>query len=132
MYKDVTLIFDVDGTLCPIKEKNDEYINLIPDEEMIEKLKEYKKGGAKIVLFSSRNMKSYDGNLGKINANTAPIMLEWLKKWQIPYDEIYFGKPWPGHRGLYVDDRAVRPDEFLKYDFDKLEEICKQSSRKYK
>lgn len=132
MYKDVTLIFDVDGTLCPIKEKNDEYINLIPDEEMIEKLKEYKKEGAKIVLFSSRNMKSYDGNLGKINANTAPIMLEWLKKWQIPYDEIYFGKPWPGHRGLYVDDRAVRPDEFLKYDFDKLEEICKQSSRKYK
>lgn len=132
MYKDVTLIFDVDGTLCPIKEKNDEYINLIPDEEMIEKLKEYKKEGAKIVLFSSRNMKSYDGNLGKINANTAPVMLEWLKKWQIPYDEIYFGKPWPGHRGLYVDDRAVRPDEFLKYDFDKLEEICKQSSRKYK
>lgn len=132
MYKDVTLIFDVDGTLCPIKERNDEYINLIPDEEMIEKLKEYKKEGAKIVLFSSRNMKSYDGNLGKINANTAPIMLEWLKKWQIPYDEIYFGKPWPGHRGLYVDDRAVRPDEFLKYDFDKLEEICKQSSRKYK
>lgn len=132
MYKDVTLIFDVDGTLCPIKEKNDEYINLIPDEEMIKKLKEYKKEGAKIVLFSSRNMKSYDGNLGKINANTAPIMLEWLKKWQIPYDEIYFGKPWPGHRGLYVDDRAVRPDEFLKYDFDKLEEICKQSSRKYK
>ena len=132
MYKDVTLIFDVDGTLCPIKEKNDEYINLIPDEEMIEKLKEYKKEGAKIVLFSSRNMKSYDGNLGKINANTAPIMLEWLKKWQIPDDEIYFGKPWPGHRGLYVDDRAVRPDEFLKYDFDKLEEICKQSSRKYK
>ena len=132
MYKDITLIFDVDGTLCPIKEKSDEYINLIPDEEMIEKLKEYKKEGAKIVLFSSRNMKSYDGNLGKINANTAPIMLEWLKKWQIPYDEIYFGKPWPGHRGLYVDDRAVRPDEFLKYDFDKLEEICKQSSRKYK
>ena len=56
-------------------------------------------------------------------------MQEWLKKWDIPYDEIYFGKPWPGKRGLYVDDRAVRPDEFLAHDFDELEEICRKSSR---
>lgn len=132
MYKDITLIFDVDGTLCPIKRKDDEYSNLVPDEEMIEKLKYYKNEGAKIVLFSSRNMKSYNGNLGLINANTAVIMQEWLKKWDIPYDEIYFGKPWPGHRGLYIDDRCVRPDEFLKYNFEELEEICKKSSRIYK
>ena len=57
---------------------------------------------------------------------------EWLKKWNIPYDEILFGKPWPGHKGLYIDDRAVRPDEFLEHSFDELEEICKNSSRKHK
>ncbi len=131
-YKGITLIFDVDGTLCPIKKKDDQYSNLIPDEEMVNKLRNYKEEGAKIVLFSSRNMKTYDGNLGLINANTALIMQEWLKKWDIPYDEIYFGKPWPGDRGLYIDDRAVRPDEFLKYDFNELEEICKKSSRKYR
>jgi capsule biosynthesis phosphatase len=132
MYDDITLIFDVDGTLCPIKNKDEKYEDLIPDEEMVNKLKEYKKEGAKIVLFSSRNMNSYNGNLGLINANTAVIMQEWLKKWNIPYDEILFGKPWPGHRGLYIDDRSVRPDEFLEHSFEELEQICKDSSRKHK
>ena len=132
MYKDVTLIFDVDGTLCPIKNKEEQYENLIPDEEMIRKLKEYKKEGAKIVLFTSRNMKTYNGNLGLINANTAIIMQNWLKKWNIPYDEILFGKPWPGSRGLYIDDRTVRPDEFLSHSFEELEQICKKSSRTHK
>lgn len=132
MFKGVTLIFDVDGTLCPIKKKEDKYEDVIPDEEMVNKLKYYKENGAKIVLFTSRNMKTYNGNLGLINANTAVIMQEWLKKWKIPYDEILFGKPWPGHRGLYVDDRAVRPDEFLNHSFEELEEICKKSSRQYK
>lgn len=132
MFKDVTLIFDVDGTLCPIKEPDEEYIDLTPDKEMVEKLKYYKNNGAKIVLFSSRNVKTYNGNLGLINANTAIIMHKWLNKWEIPYDEIYFGKPWPGHNGLYVDDRAVRPDEFLNHTFDELERICKKSTRKPK
>ena len=132
MYEGITLIFDVDGTICPIKKAGDTYENLPPDKKMVEKLRAYKKGGAKIVFLSSRNMRTYNGNLGMINANTAVVMQEWLKKNDIPYDEIYFGKPWPGHKGLYVDDRAVRPDEFLKYDFDKLEEICKKSSRQYK
>jgi capsule biosynthesis phosphatase len=129
---EVKLIFDVDGTLCPIKRPDEEYIDLIPDAEMVEKLREYKKQGATIVLFSSRNMKTYGGNLGLINANTAVVLQEWLKKWDIPYDEIYFGKPWPGKSGLYIDDRAVRPDEFLTHSFEELEEICKNSTRKAK
>lgn len=132
MYKDITLIFDVDGTLCPIKNKEEKYEDLIPDGEMIKKLKFYKENGAKILLFTSRNMKTYQGNLGLINANTAIIMQDWLRKWEIPYDEILFGKPWPGHRGFYIDDRAVRPDEFLNNSFEELEEICKKSSRKHK
>ena len=130
MYKDVSLIFDVDGTLCPLKKDGQEYIDLVPDAEMVKKLKDYKAEGAKIVLFSSRNMKTYNGNLGLINANTAVVMREWLERWNIPYDEIYFGKPWPGKRGFYVDDRAVRPDELLAHAFEELEEICVMSTRK--
>jgi capsule biosynthesis phosphatase len=97
---------------------------------MVDKIKGYKKQGAKIVFFSSRNMKTYNGNLGLINANTAPTMLKWLEKWGSPYDEIYFGKPWPGKKGLYIDDRAVRPDEFLSNTFEELESICAKSTRK--
>lgn len=127
MYEGLTFCFDIDGTLCPIKKKEEEYIDLVPYPEMIGKLREYKEGGAKIVLFTSRNMNSYGGNIGLINANTAKVLLKWLDKWEIPYDEIIYGKPWPGHKGFYVDDRTVRPDEFLKYSVDELDEICKNS-----
>lgn len=127
MYEGLTFCFDIDGTLCPIKKKEEEYIELVPYREMLDKLKEYKEGGAKIVLFTSRNMNSYNGNIGLINANTAKVLLQWLDKWEIPYDEIIYGKPWPGHKGFYVDDRTVRPDEFLKYSVDELDEICKSS-----
>lgn len=69
-------------------------------------------------------MNSYNGNIGLINANTAKILLKWLEKWSIPYDEIIYGKPWPGHLGFYVDDRAVRPSEFLQYSPEELDKIC--------
>ena len=127
MYEGLTFCFDIDGTLCPIKKKEEEYIDLVPFPEMLAKLREYKEGGAKIVLFTSRNMNSYNGNIGLINANTAKVLLQWLDKWDIPYDEIIYGKPWPGHHGFYVDDRTIRPNEFLKYSVDELDEICKKS-----
>jgi len=87
----------------------------------------YHEAGAKIVLFTSRNMNSYQGNLGLINKNTARVLTDWLEKWNIPYDEIFYGKPWPGHKGFYVDDRSVRPDEFLDYTPEELEERCEAS-----
>lgn len=120
----LTYVMDVDGTLCPIKRADEHYEDLVPYPEMVKKLQQVKKQGAKIVIYTSRNMNTYRGNLGAINMHTAPVMLEWLKKWDIPCDEIVFGKVWPGHRGFYVDDRAVRPDEFLKYDADELDAIC--------
>ena len=126
-YEGMSFIFDVDGTLCPIKKKDEEYADLVPYAEMIEKLREYKAGGAKIVLFTSRNMNSYGGNIGLINANTAKVMTAWLDKWEIPYDEIIYGKPWPGHNGFYVDDRTVRPDEFLNMSVEELNELCRKS-----
>ena len=62
-----------------------------------------------------------------INKKTAKILLEWLDNWNIPYDEIIYGKPWPGHKGFYVDDRTVRPDEFLNYSVEELDGICRKS-----
>ena len=126
-YDDYSFILDVDGTLCPIKKKDESYEDLVPYADMLKKLRYYKERGAKIVLFTSRNMNSYNGNIGLINKNTARILQEWLEKWDIPYDEIIYGKPWPGKKGFYIDDRTVRPDEFLDFDVEKLEDICKKS-----
>lgn len=125
--KGVTFIFDIDGTLCPVKKEGQRYEDLVPDEAMVKRLKEYKEAGAHIVLFTSRNMRTYEGSIGRINANTAKVMLAWLDKWEIPYDEIIYGKPWPGDKGFYVDDRTVRPDEFLNHSIEELEDICRKS-----
>lgn len=126
-YEGLSFIFDIDGTICPIKGKDEKYEDLVPFPEMVEKIREYKKGGARIILFTSRNMNTYKGNIGMINANTAKIILAWLDKWDIPYDEIIYGKPWPGHKGFYVDDRTIRPNEFLNMTVDELDEVCRDS-----
>ena len=123
----LTFVFDIDGTLCPLKKKEQKYEDLVPYPEMVEKIRAYKNAGAKIVFYTSRNMNTYDSNIGKINVNTGRIIFAWLDKWQIPYDEIVFGKVWPGHNGFYVDDRTIRPDAFLKYNTEGLAEICTKS-----
>ena len=122
-----TFVFDIDGTLCPIKKAEEQYEDIIPYADMLQKLREYKNSGARIVLFTSRNMNTYGGNLGLINKNTAKVLTAWLEKWGIPYDEILYGKPWPGHKGFYVDDRTVRPDEFLHCSVEELDKICRAS-----
>lgn len=125
-----TYIFDLDGTICPIKKKDEKYEDLVPFMEIVNKMRELKAQGFNILIFTSRNMKTYDGNLGLINANTAKIIIQWLDKWEIPYDEIIYGKPWPGERGFYVDDRAIRPRELLENTIEELNIICENDKLK--
>lgn len=119
-----SIIIDIDGTLCPIKKANENYKDLIPYKKMIEKIKEYKEKGFKIILFTSRNMNTYNGNLELINKITKPALELWLNEWSIPYDELICGKQWPGKEGFYIDDRSVRPKEFLEHEFFELNNIC--------
>lgn len=130
MFEEYSFVFDIDGTLCPIKKKDEKYEDLVPYKNVVDKLRYYKENGAKIVLYTSRNMNSYNGNIGLINKYTAAVLTEWLKRWDVPYDEIVYGKVWPGHKGFYVDDRTIRPDEFLTKSVDELDEICKNSRSK--
>lgn len=114
------LIFDIDDTLC--NTQNSDYTNAKPILAMVEKLREYHSQGFTIVLNTSRNMRTYSGNVGEINKNTLPIIIEWLARHDVPYDEIYVGKPWYGFEGFYIDDKAIRPKEFLDLSYD---DICK-------
>ena len=114
------LVLDIDGTLT--NESNDDYPDKLVNMEVLETLRRYKAAGFTIVLFTSRNMRSFRGNIGLINVNTLPGIVEWLNRNGIPFDEIYVGKPWCGEQGFYVDDKAIRPDEFAKLTY---KEICK-------
>ena len=118
--EDKCIVMDIDGTLCPVKKSDQGYLDIQPYPEMVTKLNEYKDAGFYIILYTARNMRTYGGNVGRINANTSKFTLEWLDMHNIPYDEIHFGKPWQGRGGFYVDDKTIRPDEFLRMSYEEI------------
>jgi capsule biosynthesis phosphatase len=117
--KNPKLIVDVDDTITVHKSTKD-YTEKSPNLELIKKLQEYKKKGFEIILYTARNMYSHQGDLGKINAKTAPILIEWLSRHKVPYDGLIFGKPWCGEGGFYIDDKAVRPKEFMELSYEQI------------
>lgn len=122
------LIVDLDDTITITSEGD--YINSTPIVAMINKLKEYKNEGFEIVINSSRNMRTYNNNLGKINIYTLPNIIEWLRKYDVPFDEVYVGKPWCGFDGFYIDDKSIRPSEFLNHSYDEIVDILKKEKGK--
>lgn len=119
------IIIDIDMTLTKGKGPGG-YEDALVNKDLVVKLKEYKEQGFMILLNTSRNMNSYNNNIGLINKNTLPILIKWLEVNSIPYDEIYVGKPWCGHEGFYVDDKAIRPSEFINYSYDEIVEILRK------
>ena len=115
------IIIDLDDTICSTN--NGDYENSIPKEKVIKKIKEYKNLGFEIIIYTSRNMRTYKGNVDLIKANTLPIIINWLKKFDVPYDQIIVGKPWPSFGGFYVDDKAIRPDEFINLTYSEIQNI---------
>ena len=80
--KENVLVFDIDGTLCEIRRKDQTYLEVEPKHDMVEKLKQYKEKGFYIILYTSRQM--------------------------------------CGVNGFYIDDKAVRPKEFLENSYEEI------------
>jgi len=123
------LVFDLDGTLT-IDQDGIDYGDKIPNQEVIAKLREYKAAGFEIIIASSRNMRTYEGAIGKINAVTLPGIIAWLQKHDVPYDEIHVGKPWCGFDGFYIDDKAIRPSEFHSLSYAEIRNLLQQERRR--
>ncbi|MCI3134560.1 HAD-IIIC family phosphatase [Phenylobacterium aquaticum] len=113
------LVFDLDGTIA-LDDPDRSYAERAPNLALIDQLRAYRDQGFEIVICSARNMRTYGGQIGKINANTLPVILDWLARHDVPYDEIHVGKPWCGTEGFYVDDKAIRPSEFVALSLDEI------------
>lgn len=114
------IIIDLDNTLA-FTTKN--YKNSILNKDLKKKINYYRKKGYIISIYTSRNMKTFKNNIGKINLNTLPTIINWLNKNKFKVDEIFVGKPWCGKNGFYVDDRSIRPDELIKFSPKKISKI---------
>ena len=100
--------FDLDYTLVRAKIDPEtgiiDYENTEPIERNIKFLQYLKSMGHKIIIQTARRMRTHEGSIGKLMADIGPITFSTLAKYNIPYDEIYFGKPWADY---YIDDRAI-------------------------
>lgn len=115
------IVIDLDGTLTI--DSDAPYDQKPINHAVLAQLNKYKEMGFSITIFTSRNMRTYEGNVGKINVHTLPTIIDWLEKHGVPYDEIQVGKPWCGFEGFYIDDKAIRPSEFASNSYEEIQEI---------
>lgn len=123
------LVFDLDGTLTHEEEGGD-YSDRRPNLAMIQRLREYHEKGFTIIIATARNMRSHKNSIGVINAKTLPVIIAWLAKHHIPYDEIHVGKPWCGLDGFYVDDKAIRPSEFRDLTYQQIRKLLSDETER--
>lgn len=111
--KQKRICFDLDNTLVTYPIINGDYSTVKPIEKNIKFLKYLKSFGNIIIIYTARRMKTHNGNIGKINSDIGKITFDTLDNFNIPYDEIYFGKP---YADFYIDDLAINC-------FDDLEKV---------
>lgn len=115
------IVIDLDGTLTVDSEES--YAQKPVNLEVLNTCRSYKELGFQIIISTSRNMRTYKGNVGKINIHTLPTIIDWLEKNNVPYDEIHVGKPWCGFDGFYVDDKSIRPSEFAALSYEEIKDL---------
>lgn len=99
------ICFDIDGTICELKNYIGSYDKVQPLPGIVELMHKLKGEGHTIILNTARHMKTCQGNVGLVVARQGKTLFDWLVKNNIPYDEIYFGKP---HADIYIDDNCQR------------------------
>ena len=101
--------FDIDNTLFQYNKQRQvtqSYKECEPIPKIIYLLKKLHQQGHTIILYTARGMKSASGNQGKTMKVVAKDTFELLEAHDIPFDEIYFGKP---NADIYIDDKAFNP-----------------------
>jgi len=121
------IVIDLDDTIT-FNKSSPEYADKLPNVSVVERLRQYKNIGFEIIIQTARNMQTYNNSIGKINANTLPGIISWLNKHNVPYDEIHVGKPWCGQSGFYVDDRSIRPEEFINLSLEEIQSLLNAKS----
>lgn len=142
MIKKMRLCFDLDNTLVTFPKIEHDYTSVEPIDENISFLRYLKNFGHTIIIYTARRMKTHDGNVGKLMKDIGKITFDTLEKFNIPYDEIYFGKP---QADVYIDDLSlscfdnlekelgfyqdtIMPRDFNTLEKNSIETITKSSS----
>lgn len=112
-----SIVFDLDDTICYPNHSEThsiaKYALAKPNTKIIHLMRSLKERGYHITISSSRRMMTHSGDIDKIIADVGQITIDWLKQYNVPYDELRFGKPYSST--WYVDDKAMSLNEFYKW-----------------
>ena len=103
--KRIRICIDLDGVICCLRKPNEGYEHLKPIPGAVDKMQKLRESGHYIIIYTGRRMKTHYANVGQVLADIGKVTLDWLDRYNIPYDEIHFGKPWAD---VYIDDNAYR------------------------
>jgi len=96
--------FDLDGTLVTFPEVSGDYSTVRPVHSNIKLAQELHAAGHTIIIHTARRMKTHNGDVEAVKADIGKLTMDTLVKFKIPYDELFFGKP---YADCYIDDNAV-------------------------
>tara|TARA_B110000858_G_C17651905_1_gene403090 strand:+ start:301 stop:657 length:357 start_codon:yes stop_codon:yes gene_type:complete len=97
-----TICFDIDNVIC--KTINSNYKKSTPIIKNIKYINELYLSGYIIKIFTARYMGRNSDNLLAAQKKAKKITINQLKKWNVNYHKIFFGKP---SSDLYIDDKNL-------------------------
>jgi capsule biosynthesis phosphatase len=98
------IVFDLDGVICELKKPSESYSEVSPKKKVIQKMRNLKDQGHYLIIHTGRHMRTCNGDVAKVIEKIGKITEDWLEKWNVPYDELVFGKP---YADIYIDDLGV-------------------------
>jgi capsule biosynthesis phosphatase len=104
--KPMRVCFDLDNTLVTYPHVPGDYSTVRPVPRMIALAHKMKADGHTIIIHTARRMATHKNNVGAVIRNIGAVTFRTLEEFDIPCDEILFGKP---IADMYIDDRAVNP-----------------------
>lgn len=96
--------FDLDMTLVGVPAVAGDYSTCPPIWKNIRLVQQLHKAGHYIIIQTARRMRTHNGNVGAILRDVGVVTFQQLARYEIPFHDIHFGKPWAD---VYVDDLAV-------------------------
>jgi capsule biosynthesis phosphatase len=99
-------VFDLDNTLVTYPVIPKDYSTVKPINKMINLVRKLKDDGHTIIIYTARRMQTHGHNIGSVIKDIGKITFATLDKFEIPYDELIFGKPLGD---IYIDDRSYNP-----------------------
>ncbi len=105
------ICFDIDGVIC--ETKNNNYRKSKPLKKNIELINFLYDKNFEIIIYTARFMGRNNDQISKAKKQGLSFTKNQLKKWNLKYDKLFFGKP---SFDLFIDDKSF----FFKKNWNKL------------